>query len=159
MVSADVGISLWVGFNRGGGFLRGGDLGRGGGRRIHAALMVARFMLDRHALARPRGVEQLIEPRPCGESPGGESADGASDAGDTQPAGGDTMTDPGIDANCLSSGFNCDPVPTNAASVASDLDCSSIDPSFDDNTYIGAFAPNGENWADESNAWVDYSIN
>ena len=81
------------------------------------------------------------------------------DIGDTQPAGGDTMTDPGIDANCLSSGFNCDPVPTNAASVASDLDCSSIDPSFDDNTYIGAFAPNGENWADESNAWVDYSIN
>ncbi len=68
----------------------------------------------------------------------------------------DTMADPGIDANCQLAGFNCDPVPANAAAVASDFNCSEIDPQFEDNNYMGAFAPGAPSWAEAP--WVQYAV-
>lgn len=59
-------------------------------------------------------------------------------------------TDPGLPAACAS--FGCDPVPT--GDVSSDFDCSSIDPTFDDNGYIGAFAPGQASWL--TSPWISF---
>jgi hypothetical protein len=60
-------------------------------------------------------------------------------------------TDPGLD--CAT--FGCDPVPT--GDVSSDLDCSTIDSSFDDNGYIGALAPGQPSWL--TSPWISFATN
>lgn len=72
---------------------------------------------------------------------------------DWQASNGVVTTDPGLPAGCAS--FGCDPVPT--GNVASSFDCSTLDPSFDDNDYIGAFAPDQPSWLTEP--WISFATN
>jgi hypothetical protein len=60
-------------------------------------------------------------------------------------------TDPGLPAACAN--FGCDPVPT--GNVASSFNCSTIDPSFDNNGYIGAFAPGQPSWL--TTPWISFA--
>lgn len=62
-------------------------------------------------------------------------------------------SDPGLPAACAS--FGCDPIPS--GDVASDFDCSTIDSSFDDNGYIGAFSPSGPSWL--TSPWISFDPN
>lgn len=69
-----------------------------------------------------------------------------------------TWGNPELDPGCASSGFDCNPVPPSSApAIASDFACSSIDPDFEDNNYIGAFQPGAPSWAVAP--WAQYPVN
>lgn len=63
---------------------------------------------------------------------------------------------PGMPAGCGTT-VGCIPVPSQ--NVASNFDCTTIDPFFEATGYVGAFDPNGDGdgWANAP--WVDFSIN
>lgn len=60
---------------------------------------------------------------------------------------------PGLPAACAS--FGCDPVPT--GDVSSDFDCATLDPFFDNNDYIGGFAPGQASWL--TSPWISFATN
>jgi hypothetical protein len=72
---------------------------------------------------------------------------------DWQASNGVVTTDPGLPDACDS--FGCDPVPT--GNVSSSLNCSTLDPAFESNDYIGAFASGQPSWL--TTPWISFETN